>query len=121
MKGKKLGGRTKGTPNKKTEHFFDICTKRNHDPVEFNVMIAQNDWEALGYSKPTVTVYTKTGDSYEQDVISVSDRMSANNKLLDFMYPKRKSVEITNSEDSSNVFLMAYNPKTMKKNEPKPS
>jgi hypothetical protein len=109
MKNKKTGGRIKGTPNKKTEHFFELCDKHDHDPVEFNILVAKNDWEALGYEKPTITCYTKSGDSYEQDRITVTDRMQANNKLLEFMYPKRKAIEISNSDESDKgTFTLNY-------------
>lgn len=112
---KKTGGRPKGQPNKKTDHFFELCQKHGHDPVEFNIMLAKNDWQALGYPSRTYSIFTKSGDSYEQDYIGISDRITANNKLLDFMYPKRKAIEITNPEgEQNNAILVAYNPAMLK-------
>lgn len=115
---KKTGGRPKGTPNKKTEHFFDLCKKHKHDPVEFNIMLAKNDWKALGYPSRTYSIFTKSGDSYEQDYIGIGDRITANNKLLDFMYPKRKAIEISNPEgEQNNAIVLAYNPNLLKDKE----
>lgn len=112
---KKTGGRTKGTPNKKTEDFFERCAQQGHDPILFNILVAKNDWQALGYESGTVTVFTKSGDSYEQDRISIADRISANNKLLDFMYPKRKAVEHSVSDESRPPIVLAYSDSGLKR------
>lgn len=114
----KTGGRKAGTPNKKTEDFFDKCEKLGHDPITFNILIAQNKYRELGYDSATVTVYTKSGDSYEQDRISIETRLAANNKLLEFMYPKRKAIEHKISdEDKKAAFTFAYNTGPMKQDE----
>lgn len=107
-------GRKKGKLNAKTEHFFEICEKMNHDPVTFNVMLAQNDWQSLGYPNRTFTSFTKSGETFETDYISVNDRVSANNKLLEFMYPKRKAIEVTSGEKDNTAIILAYNPKELK-------
>lgn len=107
--------RPKGIANKKTDYFFDACGKLKHDPVEFNIRVAQNDWKSLGYEERTYTVHTKSGGSYEQDYITVADRITANNKLLDFMFPKRKAIELTSPADEKDgVIFMAYDPKKLK-------
>ncbi len=110
-------GRKKGTPNRKTDEFFDLCKKHNHNPIEFNIMIAKNMWKEIGYETPTVTVFTKSGDSYEEDRIKIEHRITANNKLLDFMYPKVKALEITNKDEGPLTFNLNYNPADFKADE----
>lgn len=114
-KGKeKTGGRKAGVPNKKTEHFFEMCDKYGFDPVEFNINVAMNNWKALGY--PNRTYQVSTGDGViEVDFIELKDRVNANNKLLDFMYPKRKAIEVTNDTGEQKGFILAYNPNDLKK------
>lgn len=114
---KKTGGRIKGTPNKKTEDFFERCAQEDHDPVLFNIRVAKNDWLSLGYESGTITVFTKSGDSYEQDRITMAERLSANNKLLDFMYPKRKAIEHSTSEEAKKAFTFNYQTAPMKQND----
>ena len=115
----KTGGRVKGTPNKKTEDFFNICEEMGHNPIEFNILVAQNDWAALGYDSATTIMYTKAGDPFEVDRIDMPTRLAANNKLLDFMYPKRKSVELSTGDDDKKGFIvLGYDPNKLKeKNE----
>lgn len=106
------GKKPKGTPNKPTLDFFTKCEKLKHDPIAFNIAVAKGDWRALGYEKGTETQFNKFGDELEVDRITVDHRLAANNKLLEFMYPKRRSIDFSPFDDDENNnkgFVLAYN------------
>lgn len=105
---KKTGGRQKGTPNKDTQYLIDVCKRMGHDPVEFYVNVVKGNWEKVGLDSKTNTFYTKSGDSYEQDQITVDHRLAANAKLFEYMFPKRKAVEISNSNEGQGFFTFQY-------------
>lgn len=115
FKQKKVSGRKAGTPNRKTEEFFDKCAQHSHDPILFNILVAKNDWAALGYLSPTILVTNKNGQTFEEDRISIEARLSANNKLLDFMYPKRKALEFVDDKgEASNTIKLSYSVESLK-------
>lgn len=101
-------GQHKVKRKQNSDNFFKACKKQEHDPIEFNILVAKNDWAALGFTSPTYTCYTKSGDTYEMNHITVDHRLSANNKLLDFMYAKKKAIEITPPETPNQAFTFAY-------------
>lgn len=76
----RLGGRQKGTPNKSTLSLIERCQKLNCDPFDVLVNITKGDWAALGY---------------KTDVISFESRLTAAKELMQYLYPKRKAIELT--------------------------
>ncbi len=88
-------GRPKGTPNKKTVRLEEIALKQKCNPFEILCMFANGDWEALGMVSETTRRHTRQGDFYEVDRITGEMRMKAAAEAAQYLYPKRKSVELT--------------------------
>lgn len=110
----KTGGRQKGTPNKDTTYLMGLLDKNKFDPVEFLIKVANNDWKALGYDQPTYTKQGYQGIEYEENVITMDHRIDAAKSLVGYIYPKRKSVEITSVDANAGVIMMSYNPQALK-------
>jgi hypothetical protein len=70
----KAGGRQKGTPNKRTQDLMEKCVQFGVDPFEVLLDIARNS------------------DKEE-------NRAMAAKELCQYIYPKRKAIEITGSID----------------------
>jgi len=71
MKGKKTGGRTKGTPNRVTRQAAEILQELNCDPIKGMALIATNKKHAP----------------------ELRGRMYA--ELAGYVHPKRKAIEVT--------------------------
>jgi len=110
----KVGGRQKGTPNKSTEHIFNICKKHDVDPVEQMVLILKNDHVGLGYESPVITKQGFQGALIEEQVITLKDRLKAGEILIGYMYPKRKAIEHTVEQGSTGIVL-SYSEESLKK------
>jgi hypothetical protein len=93
-KGQKLGGRIKGTPNKRTQTLLEIAEKNNCNPFEVLVWFASGDYESLGYLQ-TKTVTTKDGSTFEELTISPELRQKSARDACEYLHPKRKAVEHT--------------------------
>lgn len=117
MAGKeKTGGRKKGTPNKSTEWIFELCQKHNFDPIETLIHIAKCDFVALGYETNTIEKFTKSGDMYLDDRITIDHRLNAANSLTGYMYPKRKAIEIKDTSGNEiKPIVLAYSEESLKK------
>lgn len=89
----KTGGRKAGTPNKRTLALIERAEAIGIDPFDVLLYIAAGDWRKLGYKKGTV----KAGQfgSYETDLITLRDRMAAAAEACQYVYPKRKAIELT--------------------------
>lgn len=96
----RYGGRAKGTPNRKTKLLQEKCKEFGMDPFEFLCHTFNGNWKALGYEGPTETRYTQTGQTYEVDRISMDHRVSAAREAAQYLYPKRKAVDLTSDGDS---------------------
>lgn len=64
----KYGGRTKGTPNKKTQSLFDKCEAHGFDPFEALLEMAQEN-------------------------IDPQIKLGALKEVCSYLYPKRKAIE----------------------------
>lgn len=95
--GKKFGGRVKGTPNKDTVNLEIIAAKCGKSPFEILCLIANADWKALGYDSPQTIVQTKQGGRVMIDRINIVDRREAASEAAQYMYSKRKAVEVNAS------------------------
>jgi hypothetical protein len=112
----KVGGRKKGTPNKDTTWIFELCQKHDFDPLEVLILVAKNEWQALGYSEGTIESIGYQGSVSVEPLISIKDRIDASKTLVGFMYPKRKSVEI--KDESGNAIkpiVLSYSEESLKK------
>lgn len=104
---KKLGGRTKGTPNKKTELLLDKCNELDVDPFEILLLFAKGDWKALGYDGAQKVInVTKNGDEILGDVISPEIRSRCAKEACEYIHPKRKAVELSNDSEKGFVIVV---------------
>jgi hypothetical protein len=113
----KVAGRVKGTPNRKTDHIFEMCEKHGFDPIEGLVLFAKMDWQALGYDGLKEERIGMAGMPVEEYVISVNDRINCMKTLVGFMYPKRKSVEFKSDDDTKGIFKLMYSNESLKPDE----
>ena len=74
--GRKTGGRRAGTPNRKTQEISDLLASLGHNPIAAMVSIATNPKASL----------------------ELQGRMNA--ELAQYVYSKRKAVEVTGDESS---------------------
>jgi hypothetical protein len=88
-------GKKKGTLNKKTLALAEKAEQLGVDPFTILLLVANMDWKALGYDSATRTKYVASGDSYEEDIIQMSDRVNAAKEASKYLYPQRKAIEHT--------------------------
>jgi len=74
MLGRKTGGRTAGTPNRKTREVAELLRSLNCDPIEGMVQIAQN----------------------ENCTMELRGKMFS--ELAQYLYPKRRATELSAEE-----------------------
>jgi hypothetical protein len=92
-KGHKLStGRPKGSVNRRTKTIEEIAQANGVDPLDILMKFAKGDWQGLGYTKGTKTVYTEAG-AIEEDLIGPSERIQAAKEAAQYLYPKKKSIE----------------------------
>jgi hypothetical protein len=72
----KTGGRKAGTPNRKTQEISELLESLGHNPIEAMVRIATDPEASLEFR----------------------GRMNA--ELAQYVYPKRKAVEVTGDQDA---------------------
>lgn len=92
-KGQKTGGRSKGTPNKRSEFARDLAKRLGVDPLEILLRFAAGDWKGLGYEDSTRVESAGMGVTITVDVISPELRKSAAREACKYLYPQLKSVE----------------------------
>lgn len=110
------GGRQPGTPNKDTQHIVELCKRLKCDPVKILVLVANNDWKALGYESATIERMGFQGMPILEPIIELDHRIDAAKTLVNFIYPKRKAIEI--KDDSGNTIkpiVLAYSAEGLKK------
>jgi hypothetical protein len=97
---KKLGGRTKGTLNKVTQDILDRAAEMGVDPFQILLYYCARNWKALGYSSETITKVLKDGGTIEVERIPPERQLEAVKEACQYMYPKRKAIELSNKEGS---------------------
>lgn len=101
MKLRKTGGRKCGVPNKKTKNLMDKCDELGCDPFEILLRFAQGDWKGLGYkTEQIVTHVTEGGMELVEDVISAELRAQCAKEAAQYIYPKRKALEVSQDPES---------------------
>lgn len=94
----KWGGRRIGTPNKVTTDLHALADKLHINPFEILLRFAGNDWQGLGYDSATKTILSKSGELIEVDTIDTAERIVAAKAACDYLFPKRKAVEVTGKD-----------------------
>lgn len=86
-------GRPKGSPNRKTQELMDIAERLECNPFEVLLLFAKGDFESLGYEKITYRTFGETTNT--ELTISPELRQKAAKDACEYLFPKRKSVEVT--------------------------
>lgn len=94
-------GRPKGSKNKNKTRVQELAEKLGVEPFQILLHFATGDWKALGYTTGTSTRYSTSGEPYEVDLISPKDRLFAASEACNYMYPKRKAVDLSHELDVS--------------------
>ena len=71
-----------GRPKKRSA--MDICNDLDFDPLEFDILIARDDWKLLGLKKP----------------IPIGIRQKSAQKVGDKIYPNLKAIELKEDMDT---------------------
>lgn len=111
MKGKKTGGRQKGSLNKRTLVVEEIAAKFDIDPFEALMMFVANDWEGLGYDNE---MYFKEGANGEVKmgyVITPEMRMQAAKEASKYLYSQKKAVELSTNDTGIKIIVEDYSKK----------
>lgn len=96
----RYGGRSKGTPNKTHANVEEIARATGIDPFHVLMMVVANDWEGLGYDKPTTTQMLKDGGTIEVDRITLDHRVNAAKEASKYLYAQRKAIELAGPNGS---------------------
>ena len=98
-KGRKFGGRKKGTPNKSIDPLKERAEKLKIDPFEILLLFANGDWESLGYPAAT---FVKEGSTFvnEELYIKPETRARAAAEACQYLHPKLKAIEHTGKDGS---------------------
>lgn len=96
--GKKSGGRKKGTTNRKSHRFEELLKNHNYDPLEELLKLLTEDcFEKLSELLLNAASPEERTEIWRAMTLSVKDRASLNLKMLEFIYPKLKAIEIDGS------------------------
>jgi hypothetical protein len=95
----KTGGRKKNTPNRVTLPLMERAAALKCDPFEILCRFAMGDWKKLGYEAETRTVFAPAGIEMEEPVIKPELRMQAAKEACQYLYPKRKAIEIEDKRE----------------------
>jgi hypothetical protein len=90
----KWGGRKKGSANQDTQAIEERAQELGVSPFEVLLLFAKGDWQNLGYAAKCTTKWTGSGIEYEEDVITPQMRLLAAKEACQYLYPKRKAIEI---------------------------
>ncbi len=97
----RLGGRKKGTPNKRVFDARALAETLDVDPLEVLLRMSKRDWAGLGL-KERVEVATMHG-SVMVDAIPPELQMKAAKEAVRYLYPALKSVE--HKGDAANLLV----------------
>lgn len=101
--GVKTGGRQKGTPNKDTQELKEIAERLGVNPFEVMLLFAKGDWQALGYKNEMYVSSEGDKSTSYKYTIDPATRAKMASDACQFMYPKRKSIEVLSAEDGPEV------------------
>lgn len=110
-KGFKAGGRQKGTPNKDTLQLEDKAKALGCDVFETAIYFASGNWKALGYESEVYHMEKPDGAVTMGFVITPQMRLLAIKELLQYIYPKKKTVEVGTSSQGFKIIIEDYSKK----------
>ena len=96
-------GRKKGVPNKKTFDAQVLAERLGVDPLEVLLHAASNNYQALGYDSEIRTKLVGE-NAITEDTIPINTRVQAAKEAAQYLYPKRKAIELK-GDDGENIFI----------------
>lgn len=87
----------KGIPNRATRENLIKCMKKGFDPFEQLIRFAMGDFKELKLDEYTL-VTLKDGSTVQERTISPELMQKSTMDICSFLYPKRKSIEITGED-----------------------
>lgn len=113
--GRKTGGRKKGTPNKLTRDLIGYLEQRQYSPLSEVLDCLEKERPTPEEVKKYKQELVKRGISeseakplvrqFANDYLSTPQKIDVNMRLMEFVYPKRKSVEVENKQSSTITFV----------------
>lgn len=93
----KTGGRRPGSINKATLDLQRISEELGINPFEILLHYASGNWKELGFNEEYETRPSRGGGSYQILTIDPAVRVKAAAHACEYLYPKRKSIEVIQS------------------------
>lgn len=100
MKGKKTGGRKKGTPNKATQDVITLLESLKCDPIEKLARICNGEKIKCGFT-------TLVGYQEIEVRPTLEQQYKAAAELAQYIAPKRKAVELSDPDGKPLSFTLA--------------
>ncbi len=97
---RKGAGRPKGSLNQPTKELQERAKALGCDPFELMLLFAKGDWKALGYESEFREIVTEKGVRLEP-VIDSDLRFRAIKEASEYLYPKRRAIELSGQVDSA--------------------
>lgn len=97
---KKHGGRVKGTPNKATEELQAKAKELGCDPFTILCLFAMGDWKRLGYPDEKYIAQDSEKSTTYKFHVDPAVRAKCAQEAVQYLYPKRKAVELSSSDES---------------------
>jgi len=72
-----------------------VADEMGIDPFIILLQAASGDYKAFGYESATITKMGKDGQTYEEDVIPVGLRVAAAKEATQYLYPKKRAIEVS--------------------------
>ncbi|MBO9665929.1 MAG: hypothetical protein J7501_03880 [Bdellovibrio sp.] len=110
-KREKTGGRVAGTPNKRTLVLADLLEEHGHDPALELVKVSQ---ECDIRYQEAVAQAEEGGKLVSPGVgFWLELKADVNRDLMQYLFPKRKAVEIKTEDPSKENFKLSYSPESL--------
>ena len=107
-KGKKTGGRTIGSPNKKTKELSELIG--DYSPVPRLIAICERDYEALGIEE-FIFIEKAEGEVKAAPTITIDSQLQALKELMKYMYPQKRAVELSSAPEGLKIIIEDYTKK----------
>lgn len=106
-KGKKTGGRKRGSANKVNRPAVEKAAELGVDPFEILLHFASGNWKALGYPEKTRSIVIQ-GKEVHVDVIDPDMRLNAAKEASHYILPKRKAVDENGKAEDIKIENIVY-------------
>jgi hypothetical protein len=107
-KGKKTGGRKKGSLNQANLLVRDIVAKKKCNPFEVLADFCNGDWKSLGYEAEHYFKENESGEVKMNHVISQEMRFHAAKELAKYIAPQLKAVEHSGDGDAGAIVVKIH-------------